>query len=142
MQIKGVKYFWRSLRFWQYFAIMILSNYFGTFFSYSYKPFGENDTPHEQISDSTLTWAASVGAGLVNGLSRIGFGTLVDKYSFRRLMSILMLIQLVNSMVCFWAAYVPALFFICILINYMVLGGLFAIFPVSVTNVFGLEYGP
>ena len=142
MQIKGVKYFWRSLRFWQYFAIMILGNYFGTFFSYSYKPFGENSTPHDAISDRTLTWAASVGAGLVNGLSRIAFGTLVDKYSFRYLLSILMWIQLVNSLVCYWAAYEPALFFICILINYMVLGGLFAIFPVSVTNVFGLEHGP
>ena len=78
----------------------------------------------------------------MNGFSRISFGTLVDKYSFRRLMGILMAIQLVNACVCYWAAYVPALFFICILVNYMVLGGLFAVFPVSVTNVFGLELGP
>ena len=78
----------------------------------------------------------------MNGLSRIFFGTLVDKYSFKLLMGILMAIQLVNACVCFWAAYVPALFFICILVNYLVLGGLFAVFPVSVTNVFGLELGP
>lgn len=45
-------------------------------------------------------------------------------------------------MVCFWAAYVPALYFICVLVNYAVIGGLFAIFPVSVQNCFGLEYGP
>lgn len=91
-QIKAVKFFWYSLRFWQYFAIMVLSNYFGTFFSYSYKTFGENTSPHPQISDSLLTWAASIGAGGVNGLSRIAMGTLVDKYSFRFLMSILMLV--------------------------------------------------
>lgn len=66
----------------------------------------------------------------------------MDKYSFKLLMGILMAIQLVNACVCFWAAYVPALFFICILVNYLVLGGLFAVFPVSVTNVFGLELGP
>ena len=78
----------------------------------------------------------------MNGLSRIFFGTLVDKYSFKLLMGILMAIQLVNACVCFWAAYVPALYFICILVNYMVLGGLFAVLPVSVTNVFGLELGP
>lgn len=89
-QIKAVKFFWFSLRFWQYFAIMVLSNYFGTFFSYSYKTFGENTTPHPQIGDSLLTWAASIGAGGVNGLSRIAMGSLVDKYSFRFLMSILM----------------------------------------------------
>lgn len=142
MQIKSVWYFPYSIRFWQYLAIMVLGNYFGTFFSYAFKPFGENTSPHDQIKDSTLTWAASIGAGIVNGLSRITLGTLADKYSFRRLMSILQLIQLVNAVVCFWAAYVPALYFICILVNYMVLGGFFAIFPVSVTNVFGIEHGP
>jgi hypothetical protein len=142
VQIKGLKYFVYSTRFWQYLAIMVLSNYFGTFFSYTYKTFGENDSPHDQISDKTLTWAASVGSGLVNGCSRVAFGTLVDKYSFRTLMSILMTIQLANSMLCFWAAYVPALYFICVLVNYMVIGGIFATFPVSVQNCFGLEFGP
>ena len=57
-------------------------------------------------------------------------------------MTIIMSLQLVNACLCFWAAYIPALYFICIMINYMALGGLFAIFPVSVTNVFGLEHGP
>ena len=71
---------------------MILANYFGTFFSYSYKVYGENDSPHESISDATLTWAASIGSGLVNGLSRITFGSLADKYSFRTLLGFLMLI--------------------------------------------------
>lgn len=78
----------------------------------------------------------------MNGLSRICFGFLVDRYSFRTLYAILMAIQLVNACVCFWAAYVPALYFICILTNYMVLGGLFAVFPVSVMNCFGLKHGP
>ena len=131
-----------SIRFWQFFAILVLGTYFGTFFSYSFKVYGENDHPHEQISDKTLTWAASIGAGVINGLSRILFGLLADRYSFRLLLSILMTIQLVNACVCFWAAYVPALYFICVLVNYLVVGGLFTIFPVSVTNVFGLERGP
>ena len=140
--IKGVKYFWHSTRFWQYFAIMVLSNYFGTFFSYSYKAFGESSKSHDGISDSTLTWAASIGAGGVNGLSRVINGNLVDRFSFRSIMMVLMTIQLVNSLLCFWAAYIPALFFICVLINYMVIGGIFATFPVSVQNCFGLEFGP
>ena len=55
---------------------------------------------------------------------------------------ILMGIQLVNSLVCYWAVYIPAIYFICVLLNYACLGGLFAIFPVAVTNVFGLEIGP
>jgi len=57
-------------------------------------------------------------------------------------MIILMSIQLANSMLCYWAAYVPSLFFICVLVNYMVIGGMYAIFPSSVQNCFGLEFGP
>ena len=45
-------------------------------------------------------------------------------------------------MVCFWAAYFPALYFICILVNYGAVAGVFTVFPVSVTNVYGLEQGP
>ena len=72
-ELKSARYCVYSLRFWQFFMIMIIGNYFATFFSYSYKPFGENTSPHDQISDKTLTWAASIGSGL-NGLSRIFFG--------------------------------------------------------------------
>ena len=142
MQIKGVKYFIYSIRFWQFFAIMVFGNYFGTFFSYSYKTFGESDSTHDQISDKTLTWAASIGSGVVNGLSRIICGLIVDRYNFRQIMLILTTAQLINSLVCFWAAYVTAIYFMCVMVNYAVLGGLFAVFPVSVTNVFGLELGP
>ena len=121
---------------------MILSNIFGTFFSYSYKVYGENRSPHDPISDTLLTWAASIGSGLINGLSRVTLGAVVDKVGFKKLFTILMIIQLVNSLVCYWAAYIPAIYFICILLNYACIGGIFAIFPVAVTNVFGLEKGP
>ena len=71
---------------------MILANIFGTFFSYSYKVYGETDTPHPPISDKLLSWAASVGSGLVNGLSRIVLGALVDKVGFKTLFTILMVV--------------------------------------------------
>ena len=69
-------------------------------------------------------------------------GGVVDRVGFKTLFFILMGIQLVNSLVCYWAAYVPAIYFMCVMFNYAALGGLFAIFPVAVTNVFGLEIGP
>ena len=91
-QIRGVKYCFYSIRTWQFFALMILSNIFGTFFSYSYKVYGENKEPHPPISDKLLTWAASVGSGLVNGLSRIVLGAIVDRVGFKTLFAILMVI--------------------------------------------------
>ena len=121
---------------------MVMSNYFTTFFSYSYKPFGLADSPHPPMSDSTLTWASSIGSGIVNGLARIVFGSLVDKYNFRFLMIIVMVIQLVNSLVCFWAAYNTPSYFFCVVVNYMASGAIFTCFPVGVTSTFGLEHGP
>ena len=118
---------------------MILSQIFGTFFSYSYKVYGENQSPHPPISDTLLTWAASIGSGLVNGLSRISLGAIVDRVGFKTIFTVLMSIQLVNSLMCYWAAYIPWLYFTCIMLNYMCIGGTFAIFPVAVTNVFGID---
>ena len=122
--------------------MMTLGNIFGTFFSYSYKVYGSSSGSHQPISEQTLTWAASIGSGIINGLSRIVLGGVVDRVRFKTLFMILMGIQLVNSLVCYWAAYVPAIYFMCVMFNYAALGGLFAIFPVAVTNVFGLEIGP
>jgi len=39
-EIKGVRYVFFSKRFWQYFAIMVIGNFFSTFFSYTYKSYG------------------------------------------------------------------------------------------------------
>ena len=122
---------------------MLFGNIFGTFFSYTYKTYGESqEYNHKQISDTTLTWAASIGAGVVNGISRVSNGILADKYSFKTIFGFLMVLQFVNSLVAFWAAYFTPLFFLSVLVNYYCLGGLFAVFPVAVTNVFGLEFGP
>jgi len=75
-EIRAVRYIFYSKRFWQYYTIMICGNFFATFFSYTYKAYGEDSALHKPISDTTLTWAASIGGGLVNGSSRLLMGTL------------------------------------------------------------------
>ena len=70
--------------------MMTLGNIFGTFFSYSYKVYGSQDQTHEAISDATLTWAASIGSGIINGCSRILLGGVVDRVGFKTLFMILM----------------------------------------------------
>lgn len=71
-EIASVKYCFYSKRFWQYYCMMIGGNFFATFFAYTYKVYGEN----QGISDQTLTWASSIGGGLVNGCSRFAMGWL------------------------------------------------------------------
>jgi hypothetical protein len=70
--------------------MMLLGNVFGTFFSYTFKAFAEDDTYHPKINDGLMSIAASVGSGLVNGATRIIMGTLTDKYSFKTLYGIMM----------------------------------------------------
>lgn len=122
--------------------MIFLGNVFGTFFSYTFKAFAEDDTYHPRISDGLISVAASVGSGLVNGITRITMGSLTDKYSFKLLYSIVMGIQLFNSVVCFWAANSSSLFFICVLLNYLSLGGIFAVYPTTAIKTFGIKHGP
>jgi hypothetical protein len=91
-EIKGVRYCVFSIRFWQCFSMMILANFFGTFFSYTFKAFAEDDTYHKGISDTLMSVASSVGSGLVNGSTRIVMGTLTDFSSFKVLFGIMMLV--------------------------------------------------
>lgn len=93
------------------------------------------------MSDSSLTLAGSIGSGIVNGISRIILGALVDKVGFKKLAIFITLVLLLLSLTVYWAAYVPILYYICISLNYMCLGGAFSIWPVATTNVFGLKAG-
>jgi MFS family permease len=89
-----------------------------------------------------MSVAASVGGGLVNGGTRITMGTLTDKYSFKLLFGIMMVVQLINSLICFWAGRSGPAFFACVMLNYFSLGGLFAVFPGTVVRTFGKKQGP
>ena len=119
-----------------------LSNFYGAVFSYTFKPFAEDGTYHKPINDQFMSIAAAVGSGLVNGLSRIFMGLLIDKFTFKTLFSILMIISVVNSLSCFWAGKFAPAFFVCVLLNYFVIAGIFTILPVATIKVFGNKYGP
>jgi len=54
----------------------------------------------------------------------------------------LMLMSLTVSVVVYWVSEVPSIYFVCVLANYFANGGLFAVFPGSVTNCFGIKFAP
>lgn len=93
------------------------------------------------MSDRMLTWGSSVGA-IMNGLSRLIIGILIDKFGFKPLFLIILLIQQFNSIAAYFAVQVAPLYFACIIFNYFTLGGIFSVIPTTVTNVFGVKYGP
>ena len=131
-ELKGIIYCVYSVRFWQYTFMILLCCFSPTFFGYSYKTYGEQKSPHPPISDTLLTWAASIGAGFINGISRVVFGYLMDHYSFKTLFGWLTIVAMVNACLQYWAAWNAELYFLCIMINYAYIGGVFAIFPTTV----------
>lgn len=121
-----------SIRFWQYLSMMFGANIFLTIFSYEYKPFGLANG----IDDSFLTWAGSFSS-LTQVLARFTVGAIYDIMGFRIIFFILMVITIGNSLMCYWAVNLDWLYFICIQLNYFVIGGVFSLFPAPATKTFG-----
>ena len=48
-------------------------------------------------------------------------------------MSIVLTIELAICVLFYWAANSPVFYFICVMLNYTCIAGIYAIFPVSVT---------
>jgi MFS family permease len=116
--------------------MLLLANIFGGVFMYLYRTIGHKN----DISDHTLAWAASTSA-IVAVFSRITFGYLYDRFGFKILFNILMVLNIVNAFSAYHLKSIPSLFFISIQLNFLVIGGIFAIFPAPATQTFGKRYG-
>ena len=54
----------------------------------------------------------------------------------------LMIINAINAVVCYQVREIMWIYIICIELNYLVLAGIFSVYPASVVKTFGLKYGP
>lgn len=61
---------------------------------------------------------------------------------FRTLFSILMIVNVVNSVIAYHALNNEYIYFICIQMTYFVVAGIFSLFPTPVAKTFGPKYGP
>lgn len=116
--------------------MMCLSNIFFVIFAYQYKAIGLA----VDIPDSFLSKAASMSA-LVQTITRVCIGSLYDRYGFKTLFQFLMVVNFVNSIICFPARYNKWLYFVCVQLNFFVIAGVYSLFPVPVCMTFGPKYG-
>lgn len=119
--------------------MMLAGNIFGGFFSYQYKTIGNSDPTKN--NDLILSEAASA-SGLVQFFTRLSVGALYDKLGFKPIFTVLMLINTFNAFICYHVRKVMWLYIICIELNYVVLAGIFALFPAPAIKTFGPKYGP
>ena len=53
-----------------------------------------------------------------------------------------MLLNLVNGLVCYRVKNISWAYITCIEFNYLVLGGIYSVFPAPAIKTFGIYYGP
>jgi len=109
---------------------------FPSTFLYLYKTIGLA----VNISDKVLAWAGSIAA-VTQAIVRCGFGWLYDIYGLKKLLFIILLVNLVLSMICYVSRYNTPVYFVCILFTYSIFAGIFSTYPTAVTNTFGPKYG-
>ena len=88
-----------------------------------------------------LSEAASA-SGIVQFVTRITIGTLYDYLGFKKIFSVLMILNAINGVVCYQVRDTMWIYIICVELNYLVLAGIFAVFPAAVIKTFGLKHGP
>jgi MFS family permease len=116
---------------------LIFTNYFNTFFGNVYKSYGSGIGG---IDDETLTWTASIGA-ISNCISRLVFGKLIDKMGFKKLYTILLFLQLTNTVISYFCVHIAPIYFFCVLLNNFCLGASFLCMTTVCARIFGSRWG-
>lgn len=115
-------------QFYQICVMLFCSVFYGILLVATFKNFG---SVRGGIDDTTLTLAGSVGA-LVNGIFRVLWSLLLDKYSFRTIYSIILVIQIIMACSIYFIVVINKyLYMVWIIISYACLGGNFTTFPVA-----------
>lgn len=123
-----------TMRFYHIYLMGFCSIFYGMYMISVYKILGEDNG----IDDLTLTIAGSCGA-VANAASKFGSGLLVDRYGFKKIYVITLLIQiLVASTIYFVVKLDKYVYFIWILLSQITLASHFSLFPTVVGKIYGL----
>lgn len=109
---------------------------FGIFVAFNYKEYGMISIGDDQF----LTIVGSCGA-VFNGLGRLIFGMLLDKFSYRVLSSIINLTLLIFAVILPYIVEVKPLFLIAVACIYFNYGGNYSIYPTHTFRVLGNQVG-
>ena len=121
--------------------MLFFSNIFGGFFSFQFKTIFESHYSGTGNADYLMSISASL-SGVVQFITRITVGQLYDKLGFKPIFFTLMIFNIINGLICYRVKEITWAYIICIEMNYLVIGGIFSVFPAPVIKTFGLFYGP
>lgn len=121
--------------------MIFFSNVFGGFFSFQFKSIFESHYSGPGNADYLMAIAASM-SGVVQFITRITVGQLYDRIGFKPIFYTLMVLNVINGLVCYRVKTITWAYIGCIELNYLVIGGIFSVFPAPAIKTFGIYYGP
>lgn len=125
----------KSCRFWYICIILFNGIFFGMYFASVYKLAAQG-----LLSDHDLTLAGALGM-VMNGSSRIMWASLQDRFGFKKVYMVLMLIQLAVSLTIFQTRGNAGLYTFLVCLVFTCEGGHFSMYPTLSAKVFGIQYG-
>ena len=126
----------KTMKFWEIWTTFLLVGLTTTFMSSYWKVFGQSF-----ISDDHFLVVAGSVSSVCNGLFRPMWGTLMDKWTYRRAMPFLCIITALLIGTFSLTAKMPsACFFVWICLIYLCIGGYYAMFPAYTSISFGNLY--
>ena len=94
----------------------------------------------DNLKDGTLTIAGAIGS-ICNGGSRMFWASLQDKYNFKRVYFVLLVIQLVVSIIIYPIRAHAGAYVFCVALSFLCEGGQFSMFPTVAVKIFGVHNG-
>ena len=90
--------------------------------------------------DAFVTMAGSCGS-ILNGLSRVGFGLAMDRFSFKCNLSMLFFIQLIANLILTLFVKIKLAFILSLCLSYISVGSYFVILPTFCSRFYGTKNG-
>lgn len=130
---------WRVLftfEFWQIYLISCFEVFYGYFMMISYKSYGM-----WEIHDDNFLASAGAFGLLSNGILRLIWPSLMEKYTFKYVNSFLLLVQISLIIALPYALRVKYWFFIVICLSFICEGGISSMLPTYSLKKFGNRKG-
>lgn len=121
---------------YQSIGLTFLFTVFGSMIVANYKFYGE----YNSYDDKFLNAVGTVGS-IFNGLSRIFWGSLMEKLTIKQIITANLTMQIVISFTFRWVAHIPSLYFIYTVLGYFVYGGWLSVMPTLIARIYGKKIG-
>ena len=87
--------------------------------------------------DHIITIASAVGS-VCNGFPRLIWAAALDKFGFRKVYAVILVIELISSCAMWYCRTNSTLYIICVGMAFCCLGGHFSTFPAASARIFGI----